>query len=195
MIPLILALVGAVATPAPIEAPAPIAPPSGAAATSSAAAEAVIDRAFGARPTAQPGAAADAVVSQAFAPKASAAPLPPAPGSNGSALVLAVPMALGGLALLAWAARRNRKPSAAGHLEILQTLPLPTRRGLVVASLGAKTLLLGVTEGGVSVLSTSDAVAPTATAGLDGFPTSLQQAFDAAELERKLLAVAQAERM
>jgi len=97
---------------------------------------------------------------------ASPAPAAPAPGlpapSFGPGLVAPalVLLALGGAALLL--SRRRTRPDRL--VEVLETSSLGPRRSLVVARLGGELLVLGVSEGGVSLLTTAPAPAPARAA-------------------------------
>jgi flagellar biogenesis protein FliO len=92
----------------------------------------------------------------ALAAPAPAAPAPVAPALSAGMLAPAlVLLALGGAALLL-SRRRTRRDRL---VEVLETSSLGPRRSLVVARMGGELLVLGVSEGGVSLLTTAPAAA------------------------------------
>lgn len=109
-----------------------------------------------------------------------AAPLPPesaaafGPGLVGAMLVLVV---LAGLAL----ALHRRRPKLSRRLELLETLSVGPRRSLCLARVENRTLVLGISEAGVQLLTT---VNGPAAAIDDGFAQLLEQS----EAEQRLRA-------
>ncbi len=102
---------------------------------------------------APPAAQADAIVAAAFAPKESAAGV--APGSSGTSLgTLALPaVALAALAVAALILSRRSKARGPSRIRVLETLSVGPKRALVLAQLGDTQLLIGSSEGGLTLLS------------------------------------------
>ena len=119
---------------------------------------------------------------------------PPFPGSSGSSLK---PMGAGlllvafAVAALVTAKRRKRAPRL---VEILESSSLGPKRSLVVARMGHELLLLGSSEGGITLLSARPAPAPpAATSALapvepSRFELIFGESVDDVELRRKLAA-------
>jgi flagellar protein FliO/FliZ len=112
-------------------------------------------------------AAADSVVAAAFAARPDATqPAPvPSPAGFGWQNLAAPALALLGLAGLAVGLARRRR-SAPGSIRILEVAALGPRRSLVIADVLGDRLVLGVSEAGVTVLSTRPAPEEAATADL-----------------------------
>jgi flagellar protein FliO/FliZ len=119
---------------------------------------------------------------------------PPFPGSSGSSLK---PIGAGlvlvafAVAALVTARRRKRAPRL---VEILESSSLGPKRSLVVARMGDELLLLGSSEGGITLLSTRPAPATpaalpaAAAAEPTRFELILGESVDDLELRRKLAA-------
>lgn len=85
---------------------------------------------------------------------------PPPPPSLGAALAQTL-LVLGAVCALAWwvlrqAARRGVGRSPAGVITVVDRVALDPRRTLFVVRVGPKALLLGGSDGGLSVLSELD---------------------------------------
>ncbi len=96
------------------------------------------------------------------------------PGLVGAILVLVV---LAGLAL----ALNRRRPKLSRRLELLESLSLGPRRSLCLARVENQTLVLGISEAGVQLLSTVNCPAAAID---DGFAQLLEQS----EAEQRLRA-------
>jgi len=100
-------------------------------------------------------------------PMATPAPVPPTPvqevkpaipGTTGGASLLFAVLVIGGLGAAAYFFSRRRNHGGR-MIKILETASIGPKRSLVVANIGGRTLILGVSEAGVTLLDTT-AVAP-----------------------------------
>jgi flagellar biogenesis protein FliO len=143
------------------------------------------------------GAAPKPVVEAATAPAPARPPLvseipsdvsSPAGGSM-TGLVLSVGV-LGALAAAAWLARR-RRTSVGRLVQVLETTSLGPKRSLVLATLGERTLLLGASEAGITMLACVNGTLEMESAGA-GLPrlSEVRPPSEPAEPEKESLRLA-----
>ena len=148
-----------------------------------------------AAPVAQP---TQTVASVPLVPPAPAAPTPvqeaksAIPGTTGGASLLFAVLVIGGLGAAAYFFSRRRNHGGR-MIKILETASIGPKRSLVVATIGGRTLILGVSEAGVTLLdSTAVAVAPARLQAVEPEPSQAEQAVPDSErmlaLRNKLMA-------
>jgi flagellar biogenesis protein FliO len=89
-----------------------------------------------------------------------AAPLPPAAKAGAGHAALVAPVSLGLLAIVGAFGWRRRRARPERHIRILETAVLGPKRALILAEIDGKSLVLGASEAGIALLSTTPGTAP-----------------------------------